>query len=312
MTDHPQHLSVLLHEAVAGLNIQPDGCYVDATFGRGGHSRAILDQLNSAKGKGRLIGIDRDLAAAAHAKMHFANESRFHFCHGAMSQMAEHLAELGINGIDGVLMDIGVSSPQLDEAERGFSFMQDGPLDMRMDQTHPLSAKEWVMETPLEEMITTFKVYGEERFATRIARKIVAAREEQVIDTTFKLVALIREAIPFEDPHKHPATRVFQAIRIAVNEELSELEKSLEASLTLLNRGGRLVVITFHSLEDRIVKNFIKQESEVKDLYPELPILIEGEPPKLKRIGRAIKASKEEQQQNIRARSARLRVAERL
>ncbi len=303
------HKSVLLEESLEGLKLSEKGIYVDATFGRGGHSRAILSQL---EGEGRLIAIDRDHTAEEHAKKHFSDEPNFTFIRGRMGAIKEHLAKIGVEKISGILMDIGVSSPQLDEAERGFSFMNDGPLDMRMDQSRPFTATDWVMNTELDEMIRIFKSYGEERFSTRIARKIVEKRAEAPIDTTAKLVEIIREAIPFEDPKKHPATRVFQAIRIAVNEELKELEEILEASLTLLKSGGRLVVITFHSLEDRIVKNFMKEQSTTVDLYPDLPILIEGKAAELKLVGRAIKASPEECRENIRARSAVLRIAEKL
>lgn len=306
----PAHLSVLAKESLAGLAIDPKGIYVDATFGRGGHSRLILNQLGE---EGLLIAIDRDKAAGEYAKEHFSKIKNFHFIHGNMSDIKSHLAQLDITKVNGILMDIGVSSPQLDEAERGFSFMQDGPLDMRMNQEEGLSAHEWVMTTSIEEMARVFKQYGEERYAPLIAKEIAKVRQEKSIETTFQLVEIIKQVMPQRgNAKKHPATRVFQAIRIAINRELDELIKALESTLTLLKKGGRLVVITFHSLEDRIVKQFMREHSEVKDLFPELPILIEGEKPILKIIGKAIKASEQESQQNRRARSAILRVAEKI
>ena len=309
--DSFKHKSVLADESLAGLNIKPDGIYVDATFGRGGHSRLILNEL---KGAGRLISIDRDEAAEAHAKLHFADDDNFTFCRGNMSGIEAHLKSIGIEKVDGVLMDIGVSSPQLDDASRGFSFMRNGPLDMRMNQAEGMTAAEWVMTTPLETMIQVFRDYGEERLAARIAREIVKEREEREISTTFDLVEIITRVNPLRQgrKQKHPATRVFQAIRIAINSELDELRLALSGAVNSLAVGGRLVVISFHSLEDRIVKNFMRDRSEVKDLFPDLPILITDSNPDLKLIGRAIKASDEECERNIRARSAVLRIAEKI
>lgn len=305
----PKHISVLLNESLDALNIDPDGVYVDATFGRGGHSRAILERLS---GKGHLYAIDRDLSAKAYAETHFSMASNFTFIHGEMSRIESLLNRAGVEKVDGILMDIGVSSPQLDEAERGFSFMKDGPLDMRMDQSSGTSAREWIATTPLEEMIRVFKEYGEERFSTRVARAIDGRRKECEITTTLQLAEIVADAIPFKERRIHPATRVFQAIRIAVNGELEELKEGLEQAVNLLNSKGRLAVISFHSLEDRIVKHFMRDKSEVKDLFPDLPILITDSTPSLKTIGKAVRASKEECEANIRSRSAILRVAEKV
>lgn len=306
----PAHLSVLAKESLEGLAICPNGIYIDATFGRGGHSRLILNQLGE---EGLLIAIDRDKAAEEYAKKHFLKRENFYFIRGNMSDIKHHLAQLDITQINGILMDIGVSSPQLDEAERGFSFIQDGPLDMRMNQEEGLSAHEWIMMASIEEMTRVFRDYGEERYAPLVAKEIAKTRQEEPIRTTFQLVEIIKRVIPQRGHEKkHPATRVFQAIRIAINKELDELIKTLESTLTLLKKGGRLVVITFHSLEDRIVKQFMREHSQVKDLFPDLPILIEGEKPILRVIGKAIKASEPESQQNRRARSAILRVAEKI
>lgn len=305
----PKHISVLLEESLEALAIKPDGIYLDATFGRGGHSRAILERLNE---EGHLYAIDRDLTAKAHAEEHFSQAQNFTFIHGEMSRMESLLHAQGVERVDGILMDIGVSSPQLDEAERGFSFMKDGPLDMRMDQSASFSAREWVAETPVEEMIRIFKEYGEERFSTRIARAIEAKRREEEITTTLQLATIVSDAIPFKEGRIHPATRVFQAIRIAVNGELDELKSGLEQAVNLLSKQGRLAVISFHSLEDRIVKHFMRDKSEVKDLFPDLPILITDSKPVLKTVGKAVRASKEECAANVRSRSAILRIAEKI
>ncbi len=305
----PKHISVLLEESLEALAIKPDGIYLDATFGRGGHSRAILERLNE---EGHLYAIDRDLTAKAHAEEHFSQAQNFTFIHGEMSRMESLLHAQGVERVDGILMDIGVSSPQLDEAERGFSFMKDGPLDMRMDQSASFSAREWVAETPVEEMIRIFKEYGEERFSTRIARAIEAKRREEEITTTLQLATIVSDAIPFKEGRIHPATRVFQAIRIAVNGELDELKSGLEQAVNLLSKQGRLAVISFHSLEDRIVKHFMRDKSEVKDLFPDLPVLITDSKPVLKTVGKAVRASKEECAANVRSRSAILRIAEKI
>lgn len=304
-----KHISVLLQESISALNINPKGTYVDATFGRGGHSREILKHLDA---DGLLIGIDRDLTAQAYALEHFKDFENFKFVRGEMGNILALIRGLGIEHVDGILMDIGVSSPQLDEAERGFSFMKDGPLDMRMDQESPLSAEVWVAETDTDEMTRVFKSYGEERFSGRVARAIDEARLEKRITSTLELANIISNAMPFKEGRIHPATRVFQAIRIAVNGELTQLEAVLEQSVELLNDKGRLAVISFHSLEDRIVKHFMREQSTVKDLFPDLPVLITEGSAKLKVIGKPIKASDEECRENVRSRSAILRIAERV
>lgn len=304
-----KHISVLLQESIKALNIKPKGVYVDATFGRGGHSREILKHLDQ---DGLLIGIDRDLAAEAHALEHFSQLPNFKFVRGEMGNIMELVRSLGIESVDGILMDIGVSSPQLDEAERGFSFMKEGPLDMRMDQASPLSAEIWVAETETEEMARVFKAYGEERFSGRVARLIDEARQEKRITSTLELANIISNAMPFKEGRIHPATRVFQAIRIAVNGELDQLESALTQSVELLKDEGRLAVISFHSLEDRIVKHFMRDQSTVKDLYPDLPVLISAGNAALKVIGKPIKASDDECRENVRSRSAILRIAERV
>ncbi len=310
MDQSPQkHISVLLQESITALNIKPDGIYVDATFGRGGHSREILKHLSQ---EGRLIGIDRDQAAQAHAEAHFSQFSNFKFMRGEMGNIVAIIRSLGIEHVDGILMDIGVSSPQLDEAARGFSFMKEGPLDMRMDQDAPYSAEDWVAETDTDEMTRVFKSYGEERFSGRVARAIDEARAEKRITSTIELANIVSNAMPFKEGRIHPATRVFQAIRIAVNGELDQLEAVLTGSVELLNDEGRLAVISFHSLEDRIVKHFMREQSTVKDLYPDLPVLISEGSAALKVIGKPIKASDEECRVNVRSRSAILRVAKRV
>ena len=308
------HLSVLYEESLNALNIDPDGIYIDATFGRGGHSRGILNKLSS---KGQLIAIDRDKAAETFALTTFShdqpNMNCFSFVRANMSDIHNIVQSKNLIGkINGIFMDIGVSSPQLDEAERGFSFMRDGPLDMRMNNETGISARDWIKKVSLDDMTTVFKIYGEERFARKIATAIVEARTNQHIDTTKKLADIIDKASPFKDRHKHPATRCFQAIRIAINDELNELESTLKQLPDLLIKEGRVAIISFHSLEDRIVKQFLKSASTIHDPLPELPILLPSVSPKLKLIGKAIKASNTECNNNPRARSAILRVAEKL
>ena len=310
MSNSPnKHISVLLNESIEALNIKPSGVYVDATFGRGGHSREILQHLNS---EGLLIGIDRDLTAEAYAAEHFSQHPNFKFVRGEMGNMLALVRALGIEHVDGILMDIGVSSPQLDDAARGFSFMKEGPLDMRMDQAAPLSAEEWVAETEVDEMVRVFKSYGEERFSGRVARAIDEYRQEKRITSTLELAGIVSDAMPFKEGRIHPATRVFQAIRIAVNGELDQLESALSQAVELLGDEGRLAVISFHSLEDRIVKHFMREQSTVKDLYPDLPVLISAGDAALKVMGKPIKASAEECRVNVRSRSAILRVAKRI
>ncbi len=305
------HASVLLNEAITGLNIKKNGIYVDATFGRGGHSKAILHCLSE---NGRLIAFDRDISAVEHAKKNF-NDRRFSIFHCEFSRMYETLQRANLHEkIDGILMDIGVSSPQIDNAERGFSFMHDGPLDMRMDQTQGQSAAEWLNSADEPDIAWVLKTFGEEKFSKRIAKAIVDYRLHSPLKNTLELVEVIVGAIPVKDKHKHPATRSFQAIRIFINTELQELEKALGTCASLLCGGGRLAVISFHSLEDRIVKRFFKSKSQGKKLPLGLPVLQEeiDKGKEYRLIGKAIKASDVEIAQNPRARSAVLRVAEKL
>lgn len=310
MSDTPKHITVLLHEAVDGLAIKPGGIYIDGTFGRGGHSRLILSKLGE---QGRLIAIDRDLRAIAEANT--ITDSRFQIVHSAFSSIPEICEELGLIGkIDGILLDLGVSSPQLDEAERGFSFMRDGPLDMRMDTTKGLSAMEWLAQVSVDDLAWVLKEFGEERFAKRIAQAVVSYNKSasEKISRTLQLAQIIADAVPFKDKHKHPATRSFQAIRIYINSELDELEKALNSALTVLAPEGRLSIISFHSLEDRMVKQFMRKQSKGEAVPKGLPIL-ESELNKnipLKTVGKAIMPSEAEIEANPRSRSAVLRVAE--
>lgn len=306
----PQHITVLLHEAVDGLAIKPEGIYIDGTFGRGGHSRLILSQLSE---QGRLIAIDRDPRAIAEAKT--IQDSRFHIVHSAFSALPDICQSLELIGkIDGILLDLGVSSPQLDEAERGFSFMRDGPLDMRMDTTKGISAAEWLAKVSVDDLAWVLKEFGEERFAKRIAQAVVSYNQSanEKISRTLQLAGIIAEAVPFKDKHKHPATRSFQAIRIFINSELDELEKALHAALSVLAPQGRMSIISFHSLEDRMVKQFIRKYSKAESVPKGLPVL-ESELTKnipLKTIGKAIMPSDAEIELNPRSRSAVLRIAE--
>lgn len=304
-----KHITVLLEESVEALNIDPSGIYIDGTFGRGGHSRLILSKLND---KGRLISIDRDPRAIEEAKS--IMDSRFEIVHDCFSNVANIVAARGLTGkINGFLLDLGVSSPQLDESERGFSFMRDGPLDMRMDPTSGQSAAEWLSEADEEDIAWVLKEFGEEKFAKRIAHKIIETRENNPLKSTVQLASLICDAVPFRDPHKHPATRSFQGIRIYINSELKEIEIALAASKALLAEHGRLAVISFHSLEDRIVKRFMKKESSPEEVPYGLPIL-ESELRKsiaFSIIGKPIKPTSAEIQSNVRSRSAVLRVAQR-
>ena len=304
------HNSVLLEESLTGLAIKPDGVYVDGTFGRGGHSRAILEKLSS---KGRLIAIDKDLEAIAHAKESFAKDPRVQLFHGSFSKIADFAREAGVLGqIDGILLDLGVSSPQLDDARRGFSFMKEGPLDMRMNSEQPLSAAGFVNTADVDEMIHIFREYGEERFARRIANAIVEARQQAPIETTQYLAEVVKEANPKWEKHKHPATRVFQAIRIHINNELEDLQFFLDQSVNVLAVGGRLVVISFHSLEDRIVKQFMRVKEQGVPVPREIPIQSTSETKCFRRVGKAIKPSEVEIHNNVRARSAILRIGEKL
>ncbi len=303
------HFPVLCDDSMTGLNIKPDGLYIDATFGRGGHSRQILQKLSA---NGKLIAIDKDLSAVTAAKQQFGMDQRFEIIHGSFQSLLSICESRQIIGkVNGLFLDLGVSSPQLDHSERGFSFQQDGPLDMRMDQTQPETAATWIATTSLADMIKVFKTYGEERYAKRIASEIIKAREHSPITTTGQLSKIVTDANPAWEKHKHPATRVFQAIRIAINGELSELETILTDSIEVFADRGRLVVISFHSLEDRIVKRFIRKESQIADYPKGLPIPQDQMHTNFKKIGKLIKANEDELTKNIRSRSAILRIAER-
>lgn len=307
---HPEHLPVLLAETVEALAIQPDGFYVDATFGRGGHSRAILNQLSA---EGRLLGLDRDPEAIAAGQLLAKEDARFSIEHCAFSALSDVIfSRLWQGKVAGILMDIGVSSPQLDNAERGFSFAKDGPLDMRMNPEAGISASEWLAVAEASEIAGVLKTYGEERFSKRIANAIVESREQQAITTTSQLAAIVDKASPFREKHKHPATRTFQAIRIFINSELEELISALSQAVDVLSVGGRLAVISFHSLEDRIVKRFFRDEARGDDLPAHFPVTADQLNPRLRIVGKAIKASEAELAVNVRARSAVLRVAEKL
>jgi 16S rRNA (cytosine1402-N4)-methyltransferase len=304
------HDSVLLDEAVEALVINPDGIYIDCTFGRGGHSRAVLSVLS---GNGRLLAFDKDPQAINEGKSLEQEDARFEIIHESFSLLEQKVSEKQLMGeIDGVLMDLGVSSPQLDQAERGFSFMQDGPLDMRMDTTRGMTAEQWVAETKEEDMVSAFKTYGEERYAKRIARAIIEKRQKASINRTLQLAEIIKEAHPRWEKHKHPATRCFQAIRIAVNSELDDLQKTLEQSLECLKVGGRIVAISFHSLEDRMVKRFIQKQEKGQDFPPGLPVTEDMINRRMKKVGKFTKAGDEELERNNRARSAVMRVAEKI
>jgi 16S rRNA (cytosine1402-N4)-methyltransferase len=300
------HRTVLLREAVSALNVKTDGIYVDGTFGRGGHSREVLSCLGD---RGRLIALDRDPQAVAAAVQ--MNDARLTVRRARFSAMAAVLRELAVERVDGVLLDLGVSSPQLDQAERGFSFRQDGPLDMRMDPESGASAADWLMQAPEKEIGEVIRKYGEERFAKQIARAIVKARSQRPLERTGELAEIVAKAVPSREPRQDPATRTFQAIRIFINQELEELEMTLPQCVACLNPGARLVVISFHSLEDRIVKRFM-----VKLSTPEVPKrlpLRESEMPKgvLQLVGKPVRADDQEVATNPRARSAIMRVAER-
>lgn len=305
-----QHQSVMLEEAVTALDIKPEGIYIDATFGRGGHSQAILSQLGP---KGKLIVVDKDPQAIAVANELKLNDPRVEVFQGSFKEIAHYCEEIGVFGkVDGVLFDLGVSSPQLDQAERGFSFMREGPLDMRMDPTKGVSASDWVNSAKEQDIVLVLKKYGEERFAKRIARAIIEKRETSKIETTKQFADLVTEAIPFCEKGKHPATRTFQGVRIYINQELEDLTSSLDVIIDVLAEGGRMVTICFHSLEDRIVKRFIQKQVKGDDFPPDFPVTAAELNPKLRKIGKALKPSHAEIQQNVRARSAVLRVAEKL
>ena len=304
------HETVLKQEAVSALNVRPNGRYVDATFGRGGHARAILDTLGV---EGSLLVLDRDPEAIAAAQGLMAQDPRVKAMKTPFGGLESVLSEARLLGkVDGILFDLGVSSPQLDEPERGFSFMRDGPLDMRMDKGAKPSAAEWLADAPEKQIADVIYQLGEERYSRRIARAIVKVRTEMAITRTSQLADIVKQAHPAWEKHKHPATRTFQAIRMHINNELPELDSALEVSLKSLATGGRLVVISFHSLEDRMVKKFMARGAK-GDIFPRgVPVTAEQLKPSLKLIGRPVRPTADEVQVNSRARSALMRTAEKL
>jgi 16S rRNA (cytosine1402-N4)-methyltransferase len=305
-----EHTPVLPDEVLAGLAVRADGQYCDATYGRGGHTAAMLAALGPA---GRVYALDRDPDAIRAGRLQFATEPRLTLVRGSFGRLEELLRAAGLEGeLDGVLLDLGVSSPQLDEARRGFSFMQDGPLDMRMDNEAGESAAHWLARAGEREIAAVLRTLGEERYAGRIARAIVAARETAPIERTGQLAELAAAAVPTREPGKHPATRTFQAVRMHVNGELEALESALPQAVRLLAPGGRLCVISFHSLEDRLVKRFIQREERGDPVYAGLPQVPPQARPRLRRVGRRVTPGAAELARNPRARSAVLRVAERL
>ena len=308
MSGSAQHRTVLLEQAVDALAVKPGGVYVDATFGRGGHSRLILRHLNE---QGRLIALDRD-PAAIRAGREIA-DARLKLIHAAFSGLQEALRAEGVERVEGVLLDLGVSSPQLDEAARGFSFRLDAPLDMRMDTSRGLTAAEWLAQASQQQLAEVIKNYGEERFANAVAKAIVAARAGGAIATTRQLAEIVASAVRTREQGQHPATRSFQAIRIYLNQELEELSLALPQAVDALRPGGRLVVISFHSLEDRIVKRFLRDASRPPQLPSRLPLrAADLPPPRLKLVGKPVTPSAKEVAANPRARSAVMRVAERM
>ncbi len=307
-----EHQAVLFEEALASLNILAGGTYVDCTFGRGGHSSGILEQLNDS---GRLLALDLDHAAINSTQaQRLLQDKRFSLQHACFAELQNVAVQKGYLGhVNGILLDLGVSSPQLDSSERGFSFLREGPLDMRMDTQQGLTAAEYLATVDEQQLARVLFEYGEERFARRIAKAIVKHRATQPLLTTRQLAKLIEDSIPVKDKHKHPATRSFQAIRIEVNQELEQLKSVLQQAVDVLAPGGRLVVIAFHSLEDRIVKRFIRNESGLKNNLGRLPIkqqdIAKG---RLKTVGKSIRAKPQELHTNPRARSAIMRVAEKI
>lgn len=313
MTDSNfRHITVLLDEAVEGLAVRVDGCYLDGTFGRGGHSRLILQKLGPG---GRLLGFDKDPLAIETGKALAAEDGRFVVVQRSFAELGEEIVVRALaGGVSGILLDLGVSSPQLDDPERGFSFLNDGPLDMRMNPDAGVSAADWVATASEDEIARVLKDYGEERFAKRMARAVVQRRAEKPFTRTADLAAVLTVANPAWEKGKNPATRAFQGIRIHVNNELGDLERGLDAALEALEVGGRLVVISFHSLEDRIVKQFMKRQAkgEADKLPRDLPIIPKAFEPRLKLIGKPVYASDAELKANPRSRSAVMRIAEKL
>ena len=307
------HETVLLHEAVAGLDIKNNGIYIDATFGRGGHSAEVLKQLGS---EGKLLLIDKDPLAIAHANEIYKDDERVLIWQGSFKDFPDALKAFGLSKTDGLLLDLGVSSPQLDDASRGFSFMRDGALDMRMNPDEGESAAEWIAKATADEIADVIYLYGEDRMSRRIARAIVEKRAETPISTTLQLAEIIASSIPMrlqkKEPGKHPATRSFQAIRIFINRELEDLNQCLDNAQDYLATKGRLVVISFHSLEDRIVKRFLRAQSSAPQMPRGLPIMEDQlSQPDFKLIGKAIKPSRQEVEVNVRSRSAIMRIGER-
>lgn len=304
-----RHRSVLLDSAVELLVTDPAGRYVDGTYGRGGHSRLILGHLEPS---GVLLGIDKDPQAIESARGLSEEDGRFGVFHGSFAELNQAIDQQGWDLVHGVLLDLGVSSPQLDDAERGFSFMRNGPLDMRMNPGQPPSAAQWLAVADEQDIANVIFRYGEERFSRRIARRIVERRKEQALQTTHELAELVAEAVPKKEKHKHPATRTFQAIRIFINRELEDLEAGLEAAVSRLLPGGRLVVISFHSLEDRLVKRFMRDLARGPRLPKGVPVTAEQEASDFRLVSKALKADDEEINDNVRARSAVMRVLERV
>ncbi|MCP3678794.1 MAG: 16S rRNA (cytosine(1402)-N(4))-methyltransferase RsmH [Gammaproteobacteria bacterium] len=304
-----EHQPVLFNEVLDALEVQPGGIYIDATYGRGGHSDAILERLGE---QGKLIAIDRDPEAIAHGQQCYSDDARVTLCHNPFSRLSELAKDADIFGsVNGILFDLGISSPHLDTPERGFSFMREGPLDMRMDSSCGMTAAQWLAEVPEDKLADVLYQYGEERNSRRIAKAIVIQRQQQPITTTKQLADVIASAASGRDRHKHPATRSFQAIRIFINEELKELETALAQALDVLAVGGRLAVMSFHSLEDRMVKQFILKQEQGEPLPRGLPAPLDF-CPRVSRINGAIRPSEQEVSNNPRARSATLRVAEKL
>ncbi|MGI9319685.1 MAG: 16S rRNA (cytosine(1402)-N(4))-methyltransferase RsmH [bacterium] len=302
-----EHVPVLKDEVLSALKLRDDSLVVDATYGRGGHSRAIMSRLGNG---GRLLVIDRDPVAINQARQEWSDDERVEIVHAPFSELSNILDQRHVNGrITGLLFDFGVSSPQLDNPERGFSFTHDGPLDMRMDPSHGLSAAQWLEQVEESELANILRKFGEERFAKRIARKI---KQSGAIATTGELAGLVSQAAPPTEKGKHPATRTFQAIRIAINEELEQIQSVLPQALNALETGGRLVVISFHSLEDRLVKRFLREQSKGDPFPPDLPVTHDMLKPTLKLVGKVIRAGEQEISKNRRARSAVLRVAEKV
>ena len=311
------HYSVLLQESIDAMAVEAEGVYVDGTFGRGGHSKLLLSQLGE---NAQLIAFDKDIAAHDYAREVFSHEGRLHMVHDSFANMSAQLESRGLLGkVDGIMLDLGVSSPQLDEAERGFSFMHDGPLDMRMNQDQKLTAAIFIAEADVGEITRVLRVYGEEKFARLIASRVVEQREKKPFETTKQLADFIEAVIPTRAQRKkgggkkkHAATQSFQAIRIHVNDELADVERLLDDALSMLKIGGRLVVISFHSLEDRMVKRFIRAQEKGPEVPRHIPIISIARPEHFISVGKAIKAGEGELDENIRSRSAVLRIAEKV